>query len=226
MFLNDELSWMNLVRRVRFYLPNGQFYDSDFDGVMKIKQIKKIIGLIASIKKPFNLVYENKELPINNEDTLNSIFKEKYFDEIIILQINLKSKSKNKKGSKRIKKEKNIKNENKSNINKKNNLKDIEKENKCVSVFKNYISNRQNAIINNEEKENISNKKQKSDSKNLINRKLNYNNLKEESEGLPNKNKNNIDINNNISKAVLLQNLAEKIKLSGIYKNFKSSSSS
>ena len=226
MFLNDELSWMNLVRRVRFYLPNGQFYDSDFDGVMKIKQIKKIIGLIASIKKPFNLVYEDKELPINNEDTLNSLFKEKSFDEIIIIQINLNSKSKNKKGHKRIRKEKNTKNENNANIHKKISLKDIEKENKYISVFKNYINNRQNAIINNEEKETILKKKQKSDNKNLINRKLNYNNLKEESEGYRNNNKNNIDFNNNISKAVLLQNLAEKIKLSGIYKNVKSSSSS
>ena len=159
MILNDELSWMNLVRRVRFYLPSGQFYDSDFDGTMKIKEIKKIIGLIASIKTPFNLFYEDKELPDNSEETLNSFFKEKSFDEIIIIQIliNSSSKSKNIKSPQQIKKAENKTNEIKSNIhknnnlkteinNKENNLKDIEleKEIEYICVFQNYMEKKQN----------------------------------------------------------------------------------
>ena len=96
MDLNDELSWMNLVRRVRFYLPSGQFYDSDFDATMSLKEIKKIIGLIASIKKPFLLFHEEMELPDTNDQTLNTIFKDKPFDEIIIAQIHFPTKSKKK----------------------------------------------------------------------------------------------------------------------------------
>ena len=90
--LEDELSWMNVIRRVRFYLPSGQFYDTDFDPEMGMKEIKKIIGLIASIKKPFSLFYENTKLPDTDNETLNSIFKNKPFEEIIIMNIQINSK--------------------------------------------------------------------------------------------------------------------------------------
>ena len=87
--LEDEFSWMNIIRRVRFYLPSGQFYDTDFDPEMGMKEIKKIIGLIAAIKQPFTLFYENTKLPDTDNNTLNSFFKNKPFDEIIILNIQI-----------------------------------------------------------------------------------------------------------------------------------------
>ena len=213
MILNDELSWMNLVRRIRFYLPSGQFYDSDFDSTMEIKEIKKIIGLIASIKKPFNLFYEDKEIPNNNKETLNQLFKEKSYDEIIIIQIHINSKSKNKEGQEQIKKAKNMANEIKTKIYKNNktkneinnnqhNLKDIEKKIKYISVFQNYLKKKKIDKINSEKKEN------------------NYINKNKEAQKYPNIYK-AVDINNNSNKEDLLKKFSEKIKL---YKNTKFSS--
>ena len=91
MNLNDELEWMNLIRRVRYYLPSGQFFDSDFDATMGMKEIKKIIGLITSIKQPFSLLVDDFELPDTNKETLNSLFKDKPFDELIIAHIHINS---------------------------------------------------------------------------------------------------------------------------------------
>jgi len=103
MMIEDELSWMNIIRRVRFYLPSGQFYDTDFDPEMGMKEIKKIIGLIASIKQPFTIFYENTKLPVTDNKTLNSIFKNKSFDEIIILNVQINSKDTNDKINKNFK---------------------------------------------------------------------------------------------------------------------------
>lgn len=132
MLLEDEFSWMNIIRRIRFYLPSGQFYDTDFDPEMGMKEIKKIIGLIASIKQPFTLFYENTKLPDTDNKTLNSIFKNKSFDEIIVLNVQINSKDTN------------------SRINKNSKFKNKGSNNQVEKIISN---NKINSILEKEEKD-------------------------------------------------------------------------
>lgn len=233
MDLNDDLSWMKLVRRVRFYLPSGEFYDSDFDVTMGMKEIKKIIGLIASIKEPFTLFYDKIEIPDTNEETLNSLFKAKPFEEIITIQIHIipqnkiikvqKESCNEQRGKKSsFYKDNNIKPKVEKKENKKNSKEkksEKEKDSKMLSTFRKYL------------------KKQQKDGKNEIEEKAdnlndNYklNNMKEIPNNKQNINlnigmiKNSSDDNNenlyiNSRKEQILKSLGHKIKLSGIVKN-------
>ena len=216
MCLNDELSWMNLVRRVRFYLPSGQFYDSDFDCTMGMKEIQKIIGLIASIKEPFSLYYEGKELPNTNEQTLNTLFKDKPYNDIIITHIQIHSKilyqnNDKKQNSTTNKNYKKYTDENKckykTNIKKDNNQVNINKDYKnkegnLIFLFKNYTKKVEKMCdFNNNKEQN------------------NY--IKNESTPEINMRKVNPDININYdqNKEKFLKDLSLKIKISGMAKN-------
>ena len=238
MDLNDELSWMNLVRRVRFYLPSGQFYDSDFDATMGLKEIKKIIGLIASIKKPFLLFHEEMELPDTNDETLNTIFKDKPFDEIIITQIHFQTKSRKKnikikyskpsdqpiiKVPKKINKEpkksksktKEAKNNSNSTSDKNDDSESIKsKEDNLLSLFKNYNKNNKNKKKKEEESK-VDDIDEEEDDDDDNNKKKKKNKSKKS----PKKNKKNDDYD----KEELLKDLSRKVKKSGILNNKKSS---
>jgi len=226
--LEDELSWMNVIRRVRFYLPSGQFYDTDFDPEMGMKEIKKIIGLIASIKKPFSLFYENTKLPDTDNETLNSIFKNKPFEEIIIMNIQINSKDINGK----IKKNSTLKNKGSNipeekiqlNNNIKSNLEKTEMDKKIINIQKGGANTQviESSIINSESNFKEKDKELLSIFKSYKNKFVNINDNKlnkgfQVKNSIDNMNKeNNKNKNINKNKEECLRNFIHKIKLSGI----------
>ena len=232
MMLEDEFSWMNIIRRVRFYLPSGQFYDTDFDPEMGMKEIKKIIGLIAAIKQPFTLFYENTKLPDTDNNTLNSFFKNKPFDEIIILNIQINSKD----TSGKIKKKSTFKNKGSNNQEEKiisnNNinsyLEKAEKNQIKLKIQKGKTNTKvidspfikDEKILNEKDKEIISIfKNYKSHLVNNSNNNLNGGfQVKNSIDNMNKEDKKNkiIDIDKN--KEELLRNFTNQIKLSGIIK--------
>lgn len=153
----DELNNFNPIRRVKFYLPSGQLYESDFDANMEFSQIKNIIGQITSITKNFSLFHENMELQEKPGTTLNTLFSNIPQNEKIILHIILKNQN-NKKTINNIPINKVIipKIQTTSNVQntKKETLKQFSEGIKQLSLYKDIVSSNQQNISSNNQNSN------------------------------------------------------------------------